>query len=49
MNKPRETPPLAALATPLVRAEDHWKAAYAAQIGDDRPVLNRSGIPIEPL
>jgi methylmalonyl-CoA mutase N-terminal domain/subunit len=49
MNKPRETPPLPELATPLVRAEDHWKAAYAAQIGDDRPVLNRSGIPIEPL
>jgi len=26
-----------------------WQAEYAAQIGADRPVVNRSGIPIEPL
>jgi methylmalonyl-CoA mutase N-terminal domain/subunit len=26
-----------------------WESEYAAQIGDDRPVVNRSGIPIEPL
>jgi methylmalonyl-CoA mutase N-terminal domain/subunit len=50
MNKPVETPRLAPLAAPLDRgAESRWEAEYAEGIGTDRPVVNRSGIPIEPL
>jgi methylmalonyl-CoA mutase N-terminal domain/subunit len=29
--------------------EARWQAEYAAQIGEVKPVVNRSGIPIEPL
>ena len=47
MNKPREIPRPA--ATPFDKGASEWEAEYAAQIGDDRPVVNRSGIPIEPL
>jgi len=42
MNRPVDRP----LADP---AAARWAEEYAAQIGDDRPVVNRSGIPIEPL
>jgi methylmalonyl-CoA mutase N-terminal domain/subunit len=30
-------------------AAARWAAEYGAQIGDDKPVVNRSGIPVEPL
>ena len=30
-------------------AEAEWVRAYRDQIGRDRPIANRSGIPIEPL
>jgi methylmalonyl-CoA mutase N-terminal domain/subunit len=50
MNKPVETPRLAPLAAPPDReAESRWATDYAAEIGPDRPVVNRSGIPVEPL
>jgi methylmalonyl-CoA mutase N-terminal domain/subunit len=42
MNKPVDS----SLVDP---AAARWAAEYADQIGDDRPVINRSGIPIEPL
>jgi methylmalonyl-CoA mutase N-terminal domain/subunit len=42
MNKPLETK---LIDTPAAR----WQAEYAEQIGADKPVLNRSGIAIEPL
>ena len=42
MNKPLETQ---LIDTPEAR----WQAEYAEQIGADKPVVNRSGIPIEPL
>ena len=42
MNKPVDN----SLVDPVAA---RWEAEYAAQIGDDRPVVNRSGIPIEPL
>src|SRR5262245_57543156 len=42
MNKPVENP----LVDP---AAARWEAEYASQIGDDCPVVNRSGIAIEPL
>ncbi|MGE5792894.1 MAG: methylmalonyl-CoA mutase family protein, partial [Bacteroidota bacterium] len=42
MNKPVDNP----LVDP---AAARWAAEYAAQIGEDRPVVNRSGVPIEPL
>ena len=29
-------------------ARDRWEREYAAQVGEDRPVVNRSGIPIQP-
>ena len=42
MNKP--------LDTQLIDApEARWQAEYAQQIGTDRPIVNRSGIPIAPL
>ncbi|HTO46650.1 MAG TPA: acyl-CoA mutase large subunit family protein, partial [Burkholderiales bacterium] len=47
MNKPREIPRPA--ATPFDKGASEWQAEYAAQIGEERPVVNRSGIPIEPL
>jgi methylmalonyl-CoA mutase N-terminal domain/subunit len=42
VNKPLDTP---LIDTPEAR----WQAEYAAQIGDEARVLNRSGIPIAPL
>ena len=42
MNKPLETK---LIDTPEAR----WQAEYAEQIGEDKPVVNRSGIPIKPL
>ena len=42
MNKPLET---RLIDTPEAR----WQAEYAEQIGEDKPVVNRSGIAIEPL
>src|SRR5512134_1568715 len=42
MNKPVDDP----LVDP---AAARWAAEYGAQIGEDRPVVNRSGVPIEPL
>ncbi len=45
MNKPLPDPVPASTEEAQVR----WAAEYAAQIGADRPVQNRSGIPIRPL
>ncbi len=42
MNKPLET-------KLIDTSEARWQAEYAEQIGADKPVVNRSGIPIEPL
>src|SRR5262245_14820084 len=42
MNKPMDS----SLVDP---AAARWEADYAREIGADRPVVNRSGIPIEPL
>jgi len=44
MNKPLESPRLAEAGS-----RERWETESAAQIGDDRPVVNRSGIPIAPL
>ena len=44
MNKPQDNPALAADA-----AEDRWQREYAAQIGAEKTVRNRSGIAIKPL
>jgi methylmalonyl-CoA mutase N-terminal domain/subunit len=43
VNKPVEN------ALAHATAEARWQAEYAAQIGEDRAVVNRSGIPIAPL
>jgi methylmalonyl-CoA mutase N-terminal domain/subunit len=52
MNKPFDAP-LAALPADASIAPDNalarWQEEYAAQIGTDRPVVNRSGVPIKPL
>ncbi|CAG0991570.1 methylmalonyl-CoA mutase, N-terminal domain [Burkholderiales bacterium] len=45
MNKPLADPVPASIDEAQVR----WAAEYAAQVGHDRPVQNRSGIPIKPL
>ena len=45
MNKPLPDPVPASTEEAHVR----WAAEYAAQIGNDREVHNRSGIPIKPL
>jgi len=45
MNKPLPDPVPATTKDAQVR----WEAEYAAQIGADPPVHNRSGIPIKPL
>jgi methylmalonyl-CoA mutase N-terminal domain/subunit len=45
MNKPLPEPVPASTEEANVR----WEAEYAAQIGADRPVHNRSGIPVKPL
>ena len=45
MNKPLPDPVPASTDEAQVR----WAAEYAAQIGPDTPVHNRSGIPIRPL
>jgi methylmalonyl-CoA mutase N-terminal domain/subunit len=45
MNKPLPDPVPASTEEAQVR----WSAEYAAQIGTDTPVHNRSGIPIRPL
>lgn len=45
MNKPLPDPVPASLDDARVR----WEAEYAAQIGVDKPVHNRSGVPIKPL
>ena len=42
MNKPLET-------KLIDTSEARWQAEYAEQIGADKPIVNRSGIPIEPL
>jgi methylmalonyl-CoA mutase N-terminal domain/subunit len=49
MNKPADPPRLPLAASPDGDAQAKWEAEYAAAIGADRPVVNRSGIPIEPL
>lgn len=43
MNKPLDSKP------PLDAAEARWQAEYAEQIGADRDLANRSGIPVKPL
>ena len=43
MNRPLDRSPL------LDAAERRWEEEYGAQIGADRAVVNRSGIPIKPL
>ena len=45
MNKPLPDPVPASIEEAQVR----WQSQYDAQIGDDAPVHNRSGIPIRPL
>jgi methylmalonyl-CoA mutase N-terminal domain/subunit len=45
MNKPLPNPIPASTAEARVR----WESEYAAQIGTDKPVRNRSGIPVRPL
>ena len=45
MNKPLADPVPASTEEARVR----WAAEYAAQIASDRPVHNRSGIPVKPL
>ncbi len=45
MNKPLPDPVPASIEDARVR----WEAEYASQIGADRTVVNRSGIPIKPL
>ena len=44
MNKPQDNPQLDSAS-----AEDRWQRDYAAQIGTDKSVRNRSGIAIKPL
>jgi methylmalonyl-CoA mutase N-terminal domain/subunit len=45
MNKPQDNFQLESAAA----AEDRWQRDYAAQIGDDKTIRNRSGIAIKPL
>ena len=45
MNKPLRDP----IPASTDEAQVRWAADYAAQIGDDKPIHNRSGIPIKPL
>jgi methylmalonyl-CoA mutase N-terminal domain/subunit len=45
MNKPLPEPIPASTEEALIR----WESDYAGQIGDDKPVHNRSGITIKPL
>jgi methylmalonyl-CoA mutase N-terminal domain/subunit len=45
MNKPLPDPVPASLDDAHVR----WRAEYDAQIGNDKPVHNRSGVPVKPL
>ncbi|MGH8698555.1 MAG: hypothetical protein ACREVS_18865, partial [Burkholderiales bacterium] len=49
MNKPTEVPRRASLATPFDKGVERWEAEYAEGMGEDRPVINRSGIPVKPL
>ncbi|MBL8325956.1 MAG: acyl-CoA mutase large subunit family protein [Rubrivivax sp.] len=55
MNKPFDAPlasvedAAASAASAADPALARWQQDYAAQIGADRPVLNRSGVPIKPL
>ena len=51
MNKPVDAPLQAGHEPPAAAdpALQRWQRDYAEQIGEDRPVVNRSGIPIQPL
>jgi methylmalonyl-CoA mutase N-terminal domain/subunit len=49
MNKPVDAPLRLNVAASEDAALSRWREEYAAQIGTDRPVHNRSGIPIKPL
>jgi methylmalonyl-CoA mutase N-terminal domain/subunit len=57
MNKPIDAP-LSAMSVPPASTDaptapeaalERWQREYAAQIDRDRPVVNRSGVPIKPL
>ena len=49
MNKPTEASLLAPAADTQARVLAQWQKEYAQQIGTDRAVFNRSGLPIKPL
>jgi len=49
MNKPTDASLLAPVADAPERALAQWQKEYGQQIGTDRAVFNRSGLPIKPL